>query len=711
MALESLSKPKVEVDAGNVAHSTLPTSLTDDYRNRLGDLIKLSEEQKKRLKAWLKKRIHEWREDTQDLHRRLLEDNDLVEGVIMETDYPWVGSSNVHMPVTEMYMEVYQSVEDRSILGADLIWYGETELDELKDVLPDIEEMLNYQSRHNWNIHDCISNVFWTTNRDGLGIIEITWSEEYEKANDIVIITNETEFLNEFPSPEDAGLDEDKYHELLEMAQGASEEDPLEIPITFEKQKYYGNKGEVVELINFVTIPAWTPDIDHESCRGYGKRYWTRGGVIRDKMKQGFYYEDACKKILKGKGKSDSLTQYTQAQDDIEGIGRTNVNDNYELFALAVKGRLDGEDGDEQKYSVIYSDEQDELLQCIHFPYRIDNYAIFRISERPNRLIGRSIPQRCRDINEEIDTQHNQRINARTISTVPSFKMQKTAAKDFDPDAEENRWRPGVIFKLTNFEAFEQFKVQPTDLGESLSEENNDMKILDLILGSSVSLLSGGASPQDPNAPGNKTAMMIQQSNLRMDAPLSKLRKGVSKVGDICLSHLYQFGPPIINFQSEVAAQGGRVGSQTKTIHKKYLRSGIRMNMAGITVSGNPEAEMMKRMQLHQTLLQVEPLYAQMPELRVEGLRDALRAGRIPGRNRMLPDMKQIEQIQIETQKKAMMQMQMEQQAAQAQQAQEALKQRIQSAKQDLEIKRVAEATTKANMGLDGGNPAVENAL
>lgn len=264
----------------------------------------------------------------------------------------------------------------------------------------------------------------------------------------------------------------------------------------------------------------------------------------------------------------------------------------------------------------------------------------------------------------------------------------------------ENKWAPGRIFWLSNFDAFEQFKVQPTDLGESLQEETNDFKILDLYLGSAVSLLSGSAAPADPSAPGNKTAMMIQQSNLRMDDPLSELRDGVSELGNICLSQLYQFGPPLIHWQSESLAQSGQMVNETKTIHKKYLRNGIKMNMSGVTVTQNPEAEMSKGLQLHQVLL-TEPLYAQSAKLRLEGLRSALRAGRVPNRQKLLPSLQEIEAQEIELRKQAMMQMQQEQMMAEQAQEQEALQQRIDQGKKSLEIKNLANKIAENNLGAE----------
>jgi hypothetical protein len=704
------TQAKVTVDSKEIRASTLPRSLTDDYRKKLGELIELEPAQRARLKKWIKARIDEWVQDTDTLHRRLEEDNDLVEGVVMETDFPFEGASNVHVPVTEMYMEVYKSVEKRSILGADLLWYGETDADELKDLLEQVENMMNYKARNEWNIEKCLANVFWTTNRDGLGILQITWSEEYESAQDVILITGPEDFAQEFPSAEEAGKTEEEFVALREQAATeASPEFPLEVPITFENQIYYGCKGEVVELRNFITIPATVPDIKDQACRGYGKRFFLRRGTVRKKASDGVFYEEAVEKILKKQGGAKSLDAYTQSKDDIEGLSRSNTKDDFEFMELAVKGRLDGDDEDEEKwYLVTWSHEHEEVMQVMVYPYRVPFYALFRINERPNRLIGRSIPQKTRDLNDEIDTQHNQRINTRTISSVPSFKALDSAKMDLDPKLKQNKWGPGVIFWLADFESFEQFKVQPTDQGESLQEEQNDFKILDLYLGSAVALLSGSTAPGDPNAPGNKTAIMIQQSNLRMDDPLEELREGVSETGNICLSHLYQFGPPILEFQEEIEAQGG-VRREARTLHKKFLRRGIRLKMKGITVTNNPDAEMQKLFQLYQTLM-ADPLFQQNAQGRWELLHDALRAGRLSGTQRYLPSPDELKQQQVELQKQALLQMQQEKEAAAAQAQTAQVKNNLDTANQDLKIKSTAEKLAQHSLALNGAAAPESNA-
>jgi hypothetical protein len=704
----NIAGPAEEMDAGP-AFDVIPRPdfIPENPRAEWGKLIELTAQQKARLKKWLKKSISQWKQDTADLAQRLLEDNELVEGIVPETDWPWPGASNVHMPITEMYMEVYKSIQKRSILGADTLWYPETdEAGEVQDVLTDIGDGLNYLARNEWNVHDALSKVIWTTNRDGLGIIQATWDEETEPTRDIVICRNAEDFSEEFESPEAAGLTPEQFElALAYIAQNASEDFPVEIPIKFDRLKFQGVRCEIVELVNFVRFPTDIEHIKDRQCRGYGKRYWMRSENLREKSRKEVFYKDAVTSLLAKKSKGSAIKPGRESLRWIDGITDSN-EDSLELYELVTRGRLDGTEGltggendePEGKHLVTYSDEHDELLQCTDYFYRVDFYALFKIGERPGRIQGPSVPSKTRDINDEVDTQHNQRINSRTIAMVPSFKAQSGIKDSFDPNAQENRFRPGVVFWLQDFDSFAQFTVQPTDLGESMNEEKNDMSVLDLLLGSPVALFSGGAPTGDPSAPGNKTAMLISQGNLRMDDPLDEFRKGVEELGDICLSHEYQFGENVIRYLKDVE-EGGEIVQEMRAIHKRYLRRGIKMKMKGVTVAQNPDAEMMKMFNLHALLMGSAQMYATNPTAQLEVLREALRRGRVPNRHKILPSLEQLKAQQVEVQKEAMGQMLMERAlAAKAQQVQ-AVKERLAGAKQTIQVGKTAETLAQAGIG------------
>lgn len=614
-----------------------PVYLSEEYRNSLGALIKLSEAQTKRLKKKLKSEIKKWRENNAPLHRKLQRWNDLLEGVV-EDAVSFEGASNIHVPVVAIYCKVYHSIERRSILGAERIWYAETDDDTIRDASTQIEDSMNYKAKNEWNISSCLSDVFFTTNRDGLGIMQISYMEEYEEnKQDIVIITSPEDYREEFPTPEDAGVSPEEYMNMLQyVSANATPENPIEIPITYDLEVYRGPYGEVVELADFVICPSTAQSISRQHAHGYGKRFYATKSQIARKAEQEVWYKEACEKFLNKNKLSSQVSSYKHSKDTIDGIAGQDRSDEPEFFELVYWCRLDPK-GPEEKLLLVYSEEEDEIMSAIYYPYRVDYYAFFRIHKKTNRLIGGSVVGENEDMNEEVDALHNQRINSRKIAEVPSFKGKKDAASDFDPNAEQNLWRPGVIFWLTDPGSFEQFKVQPVDLNSSMAEEANDLKITSLMTGVEPFLFSGNPTEQNPDAPGNKTALLIQQSNLRMDDTISELIDGVEQVGNICLSMEYQFGDPIVRY----VLDQGTGAPVTKTFSKRILRRGWKMKMSGVTVAMNPEAEFQKWIN-YATVLTQFPMIGANAQSVWELLKNALRNGRIPNMGKILPPLEQV---------------------------------------------------------------------
>ena len=624
--------------------------LSKEYRNSLGRLLDLSDDELDKLKKRVHKEISSWKSSTSGLHSKLKRWNDLVEGVVEETNYPFDGCSNVHIPIIAIYMKVYHSIFRRSILGSETIWYAESDDDSVQDELPNIENYLNYKAMNKWNIAESISDVLWVTPRDGLGCLEISYVEEYDKnVQDHIQVSTEQEFLEEFPI-DDKQMDDATWEDFRKkVISEATEENPIEIPIIYDRLLYKGSKAEVIELANLVTFPATAQNISAEHCKGYGKRFYMRRGEVKKMKREGFWYKDSCSRFLQKTRKGNQVTSYMSSKDYIEGLNRSDGGEDYEFFKVTYRYEFDSQEG-EKKILLIYSFETKELMYAVDYPYRVDNYAFFRTEKRPNRLIGNSLVKDVEDLNETVDTLYNQRINSRMISEVPSFKAKKNAKKDFDPEAEENQWRPGVIFWLDDIDAFQQFTVQPVNLESSMAEEANVMNITGLLAGTDPALFSGRAPKDDPKAPGNKTGLLIQQSNMRMDDPLSELRLGVEEVGKICLSMEYQFGDPQIEYSTK--ENNKRV---KKSFPKRLLRKNISVKMHGVNVVVNPDAEF-KKWYSYYKFLAVDPMIGQKVKSRWYLLMNAMRSGRIRDYEKILPPLEQLEQE--EQQAKQMMEQQ-----------------------------------------------------
>lgn len=656
---------KTEIDFNNIKKLDRDLMLSDPI---IGELLNLSETRLKRVKKKLKDEIESWERDTTELQEKLEHWHNLSEGIIEETDWPYEGAFETHIDLIGIYLKVYHSIERRSILGSENIWYAEADpdFDYLQDKLTDIETMLNYKARSDWNIEEMIPESFTCANRDGLCGLIIPYVIDIEHKEDKIIISNEQEFMEEFPDSSELGKD---YDTLLNMVLAdASDESPLEIPIEFDKVIYEGPKAYLVERANLVMFPASAPSLRMEHCRGWGHRFEIQRIEVKRKMEDEEWDSDECKEFLKktSKKSSDYAPNYIQNRDSNVGISRSKNTEMHQFFELIYWMRM-GKGSQDVRYHFIYSKEYDVLVMAKKYVYNVDIMALFRIDRRAGQLDGKSVTGQLEFLNEALDLNWNQRFQSREITGVPSFKAKldaKAGPDGFDPKAEENQFHPGVWFWVKNMDDIQQFQVQPVDYGQSLNEDLQIFKIASFIMGVDMQLFSGQTPAGDPQAPGNKTQMLISMGNLRMEDPLAELRYGVEQVGSICLSHLYQFGPAQIGYKAQEGNQ-----QATKYLKKRILRNGLKVKMQGVTVVMNSDTEFQRWLERYMVLVK-EPLIAQNPQYRIELLRRALRNGRIPNADKILPSIEEIKRQQVETTKQAISEMMTQQQAQQAAQVQ-----------------------------------------
>ena len=679
----------------------LPVHLSWEYRNKMGRLLKLSKTQEKKLKKRIKKEIESYETDTSQLMQDLMDDFDLIEGNVEETDFPWEGSSQVDTGITQMYEDAYYSTERRSLLGADTIWMMEVKPgnDQLQEQRNAIEQAINYYATNEWNIVKGMKQALRITNRDGVCPVEVDYVEDYEKTKDFVLVHNTDDFYEEFPSAEESGMSEAAYRKLLRKVQlKATTEEPVKIAIEYEKPEYVGPKLNPLDYAEFLIFPASACEISE--ARGWGKKYTLRKGEVRQKMDDKLWYKDACKDFLKWARGEAKIPEYKANRLMVAGLNQSDKSDDHVFYRLVYKCRLDGKEV--MKLLVEYHKDSDSLMSCIAYPYRVNNYAFVRIKIKPKQLRGESIPDNTRESHYENNALHRQRGDSRTINNVPTFKAPLSIKKDFDPSDERNQWRPGNWFFFPD-DAMKD--VGPMsggnrDLGETLQEEQHNMNLLDLRMGSAIHAVSGIADPNNPDAPGNKTAMLIGQSNMRMDNPISELGEGLSEIGDICISMFYQFGPNQIPYKVKEMDQGREVET-TKELSKRYLRYGLRAKMKNVSVRLNPEGEFWQGVQRHKFLLQ-EPVFASNDDVRYNHVQKVLRDGRITDWEQILPSMQQVKQRQLQMQMQAMKMLQAEQELEEREIAETREQAVMKDAEKEFKLKKLAEQ--RASQGsMSGG--------
>lgn len=592
----------------------------------------LSEDQLKTVIEVLDQCSQEWSANTSNLRAQLLRANNLMEGVKDPKDFPWPDSSNIHVPLIETHISILHAGVASTMLEMDPIYYVKSLIPDLDGAIdPDIEKFLNWVCKIQLKIDSTISDIYFNAYRDGTGIGDLDWVEEYAKRFDIARFMAVEEFVQRFPTPKDAGLSDEAYSEYVQVLTEGNE---LQLRVEQLVPKYIGPRLRVVELKDFVVVPVTSPDPEYALF--VGDMFIQRADYFRRRINRKTLIKEATEKMLAQPGIQNSPNIVSQAQDTIEGIARTRVTkaDEYYCMQGILNIDLDG-DNEEEKYLVMFHPQTKQLLWIEDYPYWHNRckYIIWRFEKRANRLLGRSIPFKLWDINEEIDIQHNQRIDSRTITTVPSFKKKDNIM--FDPTRKDQRFYPGVTFTVRAMDDLQQFEIKQTDLGTSLQEEQNLFQIADAVDGASQ-LRSGRESTRDPRAPAKKVALLIQQSNIRLDDHMRELKLGTAECGYQILELYYQYGPEMISFGKQDPNDPTVKFVKAQIQRAKLRNSNMHLEVARTSVMDNPDQIVQREMMSYQLLVK-DPLVGQLFSKRREALLRLLRGMREPRPEKLIP--------------------------------------------------------------------------
>lgn len=612
-------------------------------------------------------KLHEnWWGDTSDLRVSLASWLEQSEGAATPKDFPWPGSSNLFIPLTEIHLNNIHSQARQTLFRGSDFWYIRsigTDPERQKEA-PRLERWLNYISTVKMAINRKFSDLSWLASRDGMAWAQCTWQRVEGVKKEVTRYANVVQFLQRYPLPRNAGISKSKHDEIIARLTSGK---PVVLVERVRQEKFRGVSITPVALKDAVFAP--TNAACQADLRLMGKVFVLSQEQLEHRKKEGFYYKDAVDAIMR--------TQETGREDEpeqvalqLQGIWQGTTDDQFVFTDGLYRRDLDG-DGIPEDYLIAFHPKSGKLAMMIETPFPRDIFIPVKMKSRPGKLIGRGLCAMLQDINTEVNTQHNQRIDGRTITTVPTFKAKKSMVKEFDPQRADQRFVPGRVFYLTNPADVEQFQIHNSDNGESMLEESNLFSIADQLTGASQ-LRSGNETKADPRAPAMKVMQLLAQSNIRLDDYFAEMlgdakeNEGFSAIGAFIIEAYHLFGDeqhefPELDSQGNVvmvnpSASVGEVqnveNSQNTpgqnqphvlSLSRRSLKTDdLRINLAKTSATQSPEVAFAKWMQLFQLLIN-EPLVGGRLEARAELIRELLIHARAENFERFLPpDVKQL---------------------------------------------------------------------
>lgn len=595
-----------------------PASVVEKNGDAMGQLaetfaagrVKLSKTKIEKMERELTRIIDRWKEGTSTLRTRLREDNDLMEGVSEEVDFPWSGASSVSMGTARGMARTLAATMDRALFSVERPFVAKKRRGSKKLKANDIEDATNWLSSEENNLLDTLRDTPIPLYRDGTIPIMGEWVREIEKAVDYKSYDAVVDFEADYPDAEAAGMSQSQYAKIKKQLNEGYDPDVM-IEYVYDEVTYDAPRFSMIPLARFVFYPLSAPEM--RDLVVYGMQFFEGEEKAKAKARWGEYDEEPTQEALSAvKGEVDDIWGYDR--EAIEGI--SSSGDDYkrlECYKLVLKKDLDGDDIPE-KYLVVYEHSSGRILRIRRYGLRknIDCVVLARFLKRDGRLLG---PSLCRDGHDKfkmIDDFHRHRQNVRAITDNPMFLVPDKLKDDIDFGSEDFQARPGLTFWVPDeymdpTKAPRQIAVQNLDNTQnSLDEEGGVMRYLEIDIGISQGM-SGKETLNDPQAPATKTLALLRQATFRIDAYIAEFRRAIPLLLKLHNALYYQYGPKKVKYMGKTAGQDIEMEIDRALFGEDALDFGLKATELALS----PEYQMEKSMAIIQAA-GASPMITQM---------------------------------------------------------------------------------------------------
>lgn len=570
--------------------------------------IAFDDERLDRVERDVAKKYDSWEKQTQGLRRNLVEWNDLLEGVVEETNFPFEGASNLTLHYAAAEVAAFRSqfnasrFQDPNIFTA--VGPDSNATAYTQDDLNALEDAQNYTFHTECNGLDTLKDSIIPVQRDGTIIIQGSWERRLERTNDSRFYSSDVAFKTDYPDAESAGMAQDAYDAILDQFM-LDDEFELHALFSYDFVAQDSPEYEIVSLSNFVFWPTFAPSIKRMEL--YGSRYYISQAELETESNRGNYYKERAEQVKAHYGEQ-SGDAWSASRAFIEGLAAAQEEKKpIQVCDLVYKADLD-DDGIQEKYLLVYAVKSRKVLRMEEYPLRrnVDICVDFRLIRRDGRFLGVSLLGDTSDLFRFKDAIHNHRNNVRMIATAPIFLVQKELKEQgIDLGSGANVFRPGLTFYVPDpSKSISQLAVQNLDQpGNSMDEEQILDRHIELRFGPTQGL-SGRESQSDPNAPMGKTLALMRQANMRIDDYGDEFARSIPAMGELHASLYSQYGPSSLSFTIN---RGGKPAK--RTIERSVFGiQGIKWQAKRRSVTMSPEFVMQRIGGLTQTYASLLPL-------------------------------------------------------------------------------------------------------
>lgn len=560
-------------------------------------------------------------------------------GKLPEKSFPWVGASNLNVPLTMLGVETLKPRLVESIFGEDppiLVIPVESTDADLRDR---VDLFLNWQIRTQLAAAPLVTASSHLFLNPGTVVAKVFWRITRKTRKFIRIFPPETPpetifddlFGDKTPDWVQTG---DTFEGVISTEGGA----PLKVSLRLRvledgsqqvkvEQETLDERPQIdlIDPVDFIVPVKGGADVQKlPFCQ---HRQWLSEDALRRKVLSNRFYKDAVEELLHpqapaGDDAQQDSIEVREGRDETEGVegtGASNVRaTQYEIIEDFRVWDID-QDGLEEEIIFWWSPQLPRKI--LGWDYRDNVYAhgkrpfvVGRYFPIPFRFYGLSFPEIIRNLQEEINTIHNQRVDFGTIQNMPWYFFRASATHA----PTTHKLRPGIGIPLDNPDRDVKFPTFGGSPAFGQAEEALLYQYFERLTG--LTDLALGRQPNRVGATRTATgvASLLSEAGLRFKTAMEAFQQFWVEIFEHVLALDQEYLPPGLEFRVT-----GRLPEKIKILDRSAIAGKFDLRLSSHTESLNKQVRREDATVVLNALLQPVPLQAGLVTLR--GIHRALR--------------------------------------------------------------------------------------
>lgn len=403
-------------------------------------------------------------------------------GMREKKDFPWPGSSNINLPLTDKVIRHQKPVFVNAVFGMNPV----VSIEPLGDADPErarrIESFYDWLLRYRMNrcreaqIHsiDCFLTY-------GQSYMKCIWEHKTERVTrklDLSGMELDREAVTEedmIPVAQQMGVINNSPDDVMAFQsmfnQFKSGKDKIEVSI--QQTKYNAPRWVFVDPRDIV-VP-WDSLDEIDDLPWIAHRMFLKPSAIKERGVNGMYDRAGAFQVAEEERASDRLRTdgvLDQLKDTREGTLQSGESSFVEIYEIYFHHDING-DGIPEKCVMTISPRSNTVLRLIQYPYEHGMWPFTRFTHEmsePRWYSPRGIPEMLNDIQTEINAQHNAKLDRMSIQNSLTFLVREGSIRN----SSNLRFRPGSYIPVRRMDDVKPLTMQPLDF--SFDNEERTLK-------------------------------------------------------------------------------------------------------------------------------------------------------------------------------------------------------------------------------------------